>query len=327
MAITSTDDVLLHFAGLVNNSELGDVTFELDEGPPIHGVKAVVASRNSHFHQLFFGTGAAMQEGSTNSVRIKECDREAFLGFLEILHTGRAKKAKLQTLIGVTQLLDYYGMPEEVEALQVQICNDAKPDLILELAELSQRSGLTTLRDLLVDKLVSNQMLACLDGKPPETASSAVWAAIAQCSMRLAARASLRFLSMDGYGMNGGVSVTNNILEGKNPGWNKAMFDVANPSKFSMRGVMLKGRQVDMWCCRIDTDCCLSNVLQSYQQSSLEAKMGAIISFSFDATQQPSLARIEIDGVEQRQEELPAGVYRPIIIIGDRDQIAEFSVD
>merc|ERR1719491_2675972 len=145
--------------------------------------------------------------------------------------------------------------------------------------------------------------------------------------MRLAARASLRFLAMVGCGMNGGVSLTSNILEGKNPGWNKAMFDVSNPSKFSMRGVMLKGRQVDMWCCRIDTDSCLSNVLQSYQQSSLEAKVGATIAFSFDASQQPHLARVEVDGVEQRQGQMPPGVYRPIIIIGDRDQIAEFTID
>eukprot|EP00747_Dinoflagellata_sp_TGD_P057154 gnl/TRDRNA2_/TRDRNA2_150489_c0_seq2.p1 gnl/TRDRNA2_/TRDRNA2_150489_c0~~gnl/TRDRNA2_/TRDRNA2_150489_c0_seq2.p1 ORF type:complete len:335 (+),score=35.13 gnl/TRDRNA2_/TRDRNA2_150489_c0_seq2:61-1065(+) len=323
LRVAGPEEVASDFRRLIDNAELGDVQFVLDEGPPIHGNKALLASRCAHFHHLFFGSGSAMQEGSGSSVNIKDCPREAFLGFLHLLYTGSTETVDAVALVEIHRLLDRYNMPQTADQLQKAILDNLTDETILDAAEAAQRGGQLALRDEIVKKVGSHL-------------HSAVCSAADTLSREL-----LVSLLRNGFGgrpwdlatkwvlaKNTEVSDLHVRINGRKPGWHGAVLDVPNPQGFSVQGVAV-GQQVSLWVCRFqpEGDYHFTDMITSWT-SHRHSEKDAHLRLIFESQPTP-MARLAVNEVEVRRESfIPHNDgYRPVILYGDRDGLRDICIN
>eukprot|EP00747_Dinoflagellata_sp_TGD_P057153 gnl/TRDRNA2_/TRDRNA2_150489_c0_seq1.p1 gnl/TRDRNA2_/TRDRNA2_150489_c0~~gnl/TRDRNA2_/TRDRNA2_150489_c0_seq1.p1 ORF type:complete len:346 (+),score=40.47 gnl/TRDRNA2_/TRDRNA2_150489_c0_seq1:61-1098(+) len=336
LRVAGPEEVASDFRRLIDNAELGDVQFVLDEGPPIHGNKALLASRCAHFHHLFFGSGSAMQEGSGSSVNIKDCPREAFLGFLHLLYTGSTETVDAVALVEIHRLLDRYNMPQLADHLQESILGTLTDETILSAAEAAQRGGQLALRDKIAKKIGRHM-------------GSVVRGAASTLSRELLVSILCNILDPNqweepkfGQGYFAGCLATKGIsdlkpvmIRGQVSGWNGAMFAVSDHTKFSVQGISV-GIQVSLWVWKLqpEGDRGLHAAIKAATSTdrrpwpiSLHCHSGDCLHLSFASWPTPS-AKLLINGEEILSQSFDAGddEYRPVLICGDRDGLDKIRI-
>jgi len=341
-------EVVADLSATVDCEELGDVEFTFDEGPPLFANRALLAVRCDHFRQLFYGSGASMQDGRSRSVAIRDCPRDAFRAFLQLLCTGAVDMLDELMLVEVHRLLDLYNMQRLSQALRDKIVGIVTEATVLRSVEAAHHRGQTALRDDLINKIVTTGMAgvihhAATDSLPRELLleitrrSLPARAKLQSDGLVMASSGPLRIITerrVDGTSPNEQAQQLG--LFGDMTGWSVGMLSVPNPQKFTVTGVSAsENYQIYLWLWRLEYN---EDGTPRLPESPSEFPQGTgpfgnrsnlQLTFVGGSADKGPRAEMRVDGEEVKTQEFPDdGVeYRPVLIVGDRDGLSYLTVD
>lgn len=333
---SSVEDVVSCFGSLVNNADCSDVTFVFDEGEPVPGHRAILASRCAHFRNMFLGTGASMVEGRERDVRIRDCPREAFLVMLELLYTGATDAADTVLLVEAHRLLDRYGMHEMAMSLHQGALASVSEGTVLPAMEAAHKGGCEALLHELARKFISYE--GAVYGESLQLASHGVLLAIARISASTktpSKSTSVEILKAWGRIRCGQVfkrkrgdeeSAGTCTIQGNGTGFHVALLKVPSPRMFSVSGTFKGSNDLALW---VHTRSASAKwALPSPDRSRWSVQDGAVVHLKFGSSPSPR-ASLWSNGVEICSMVFPDGTaeFAPAIFIGDQDSLLDVQVE